>query len=81
MTLHRIQRRLLPYRAFFGWYFLAARAIRRLQRGINRDRTKTVLYLGHDFAYPADSTIGRHLARHGEWDAILARIVGSAFAE
>jgi FkbM family methyltransferase len=31
--------------------------------------------------YPADSIIGRHVAKHGDWDAILARIVVEAFPE
>jgi FkbM family methyltransferase len=79
LNLDRIRRRLAPYRAYFGLYFVAVRAIRRLDLEINRNRVKTVPYLGHQFAYPADSTIGRHLAKHREWDAILARIVASAF--
>lgn len=48
---------------------------------VDRDTVKVTTYLGHEFAYPADSMIGRHVARHGDWDAILARIVVRAFPE
>jgi len=52
-----------------------------MRRLIDREPVKVTTYLGHEFAYPADSMIGRHVAKHGDWDAILARIVVRAFPE
>jgi FkbM family methyltransferase len=52
-----------------------------MRRLVDRDPVRVTTYLGHEFAYPIDSMIGRHVAGHGEWDAILARIVVQAFPE
>jgi FkbM family methyltransferase len=81
MVTSRLRRRLRRNRAARGSYNLAVRALRRIRRIVDREPVKVTTYLGHEFAYPADSMIGRHVARHGEWDAILARIVVRAFPE
>jgi FkbM family methyltransferase len=81
MVSSRLRRRLRGNRAFRGSYNLALRALRRVRRIVDRAPVKVTTYLGREFAYPADSMIGRHVARHGDWDAILARIVMLAFPE
>jgi FkbM family methyltransferase len=77
----RLRRRLRRNRACRGSYNLSVRALRWMRRLFDRETVKVTTYLGHEFSYPADSMIGRHVARHGDWDAILARIVVQAFPE
>ncbi len=60
---------------------MAIRARRHIERRFDRETVKVTSYLGRDFAYPADSMIGRHVAARGAWDAILATIVDLAFVE
>src|SRR5579864_6168107 len=81
MVTSRLRRRLRRNRACRSSYNLALRTLRRMRRLLDREPVKVTTYLGHEFAYPADSMIGRHVARHGDWDAILARIVVLAFPE
>jgi FkbM family methyltransferase len=77
----RLRRRLRQYRACRGSYNLVVRTFHRMRRLVDRDPVRVTTYLGYEFSYPVDSMIGRHVARHGDWDAILARIVVQAFPE
>jgi FkbM family methyltransferase len=71
-------RRLGPLRNFV----LAARrrrsALAWWLRGVGRQKVRTTTYLGHDFEYPFDSIIGRHIARGGDWDHAL-RVAADVF--
>jgi FkbM family methyltransferase len=77
----KLRRRLRQNPAARATYNFALRAMRGLRHVFDREPTKLTTYLGHEFSYPRDSAIGRHVARHGDWDAILARIVEKAFPE
>ncbi|HKV89377.1 MAG TPA: FkbM family methyltransferase [Candidatus Dormibacteraeota bacterium] len=80
MTVAALRRRLRRYRAVRASYALTLRMLRRGRRLIDREPLKVATYLGHRFVYPSDSMIGRHVARHGEWDSILGRIVELALS-
>ena len=81
MFAPRLRRRLRQYQACRDSYNVVVRTLRRIRRLVDRHPVRVTTYLGHEFAYPIDSMIGRHVARHGDWDAILARIVVQAFPE
>jgi FkbM family methyltransferase len=48
--------------------------LRTLRHKFGLEPIRTTTYLGHPFAYPADSFIGQQIARGGAWDPILRTV-------
>jgi FkbM family methyltransferase len=57
------------------------RRLRRFRHAIGLEPIRTTTYLGRPFLYPADSLIGRSIAKGQEWDAVLGPLAARLLLE